>query len=151
MSDENRIIMRRWFQEVWNENRDATIDELFSRDGVAHGLGEAEDVYGPAHFRSFAGVLRDSIPDIQIRIDDEIAEGDRVAVRVTLTGTYSGRGLGGSAPAGTKIHVEGIIIGRYANGQMIEAWNSWDQLGFLRQIGALGRSETPDTFLHATD
>jgi steroid delta-isomerase-like uncharacterized protein len=146
MSEQNKAVVRRWFAEVWNQRREATVDELFAAAGVAHGLGDSEqDVRGPAEFKVFAANIRGSIPDTHITVDDILAEGDRVAVRVTLTGTHSGPGLG-VAPTGRSVKIQGVIIVRVAGGTIVEAWNSYDQLGLLRQIGALP-SANKDTFL----
>ena len=137
MSEENKAVVRRWFEEVWNQGREATIDELFPAEGVAHGLGDSEaDVHGPTEFKPFAANIRGSIPNTQIRVEDILSEGDRVAVRVTLEGTHTGHGLGVS-PTGRNVSIQGIIILRMVDGQILEAWNSYDQLGLLRQIGAL--------------
>jgi steroid delta-isomerase-like uncharacterized protein len=105
--------------------------------GVAHGLGDSEaDVHGPDEFKPFFANLRGAMPDIHMHLDDVFADGDRVAVRVTVTGTHTGPGLG-APPSDRKLRFQGIIIMRFANGHIAEAWNSWDQLGLLRQIGAL--------------
>jgi steroid delta-isomerase-like uncharacterized protein len=147
MSEANKVAVRRWFEEVWNQGREAAIDELFSAEGVAHGLGDSElDVHGPAEFKPFVANIRSGIPDTRIRVEDIVTEGDRVAVRVTLEGTHTGDGLG-VPPTGRKISIQGIIIARMVNGQMVEAWNSYDQLGLLRQIGALPGLGGQDTFL----
>jgi len=147
--EDNKALVRRWFREVWNEGREATIDELFAKDGVAYGLGEGEaEVRGPAEFKPFARNLRGSFPDIEISIQDILAEGDRVMVRVLLEGTHSGPELG-VPPTGRRIRVRGIVIVRISRGQLVEGWNSWDQLGLLRQIGALPAAEGEDQFLSA--
>ena len=145
----NKALVRRWFREVWNEGREATIDELFAKDGVAYGLGEGEaEVRGPAAFKPFVHNLRGSLPDIQIGIHDIMAEDDKVMVRVLLEGTHSGPGLG-VPPTGRRVRVAGIVVVRFSRGQLIEAWNSWDQLGLLRQIGALPAAKGEDQFLSA--
>ena len=148
MSESNKATARRWFEEVWNQGRKETIHELFAGEGVAHGLGDSEaDVVGPAQFEIFAGNLRGALPDLNITVDDILSEGDSLAIRVTLRGKHTGHGLG-VEPTGRKVNIQGIIIARLRNGQLIEAWNSYDQLGLLRQIGAL---PTPngDIFLDA--
>jgi predicted SnoaL-like aldol condensation-catalyzing enzyme len=142
MSEANKSIVRRWFDEVWNAGRVATISELFPASGVARGLGESDtDVHGPAEFEVFAANLRGIVPDIHIDIEDMIAEGDRVAVRIGLQGTHTDGG---------RVSVRGIIILRVVDGWIVEAWNSYDQLGFLRQIGALPGAGDRDAFLSAT-
>ena len=149
MSEQNKAIVRRWFDEVWNHGREATIDELFTAGGVAHGLGDSElDVRGPAEFKPFLANIRGAIPDTRIRIDDMLSEGDRVAVRLTLQGAHTGEGLG-VPPTGRRVSIQGIIIVRFAEGRIVEAWNSYDQLGLLRQIGALPGPGNRDMFLSA--
>ena len=137
MSEKNKAALRRWFDEVWNQKREATIDEMFPADSVAHGLGDHEaDVRGPAEFKQFMANITDSIPDVHIHVDDIFAEGDRAAARITLEGTHTGEGLG-VPPTGRTIRIQGNIIVRIVDGRILEGWNSYDQLGFLRQIGAL--------------
>jgi steroid delta-isomerase-like uncharacterized protein len=140
-------IVRRWFEEVWNQGRESSIDELLSADGVAHGLGDSEqDVHGPEEFKPFVANIRGALPDTHISIDDFLADGDRVAVRVTLQGTHTGQGFG-VPPTGRKVSIQGIVIVRFVNGRIMEGWNSYDQLGLLRQIGALPGADNRDTFL----
>ena len=149
MTETNKALVRRWFKEVWNEGRESTIDDLFAESGVAHGLGDREaEVRGPAQLKPFVRNLRNSFPDIQITIHDIMAEEDKVMVRVLLEGTHSGSGLGVS-PSGRRVRVAGIVVIRISNGQFVEGWNSWDQLGLLRQIGALPVTEGEDQFLTA--
>jgi steroid delta-isomerase-like uncharacterized protein len=150
VSEKHKEVVRRWFEEVWNQGREASIDELFPAGGVAHGLGDSEsDVRGPAEFKPFAANLRGSIPNLQIRVEDILCDGDRVAVRVTLEGTHTGNGLG-VPPSGGRVSIQGIIILRLVDGQIVEAWNSYDQLGLLRQIGALPGHGGRDRFLEAS-
>lgn len=150
MSEKNRAVVRRWFEEVWNQGREATIDELFSAEGVAHGLGDSEsDVRGPAEFKPFVAHIRGSIPDLHIQVQDILCEGDHAAIRVTLQGTHSGPGLG-VAPTGRRVSIQGIIIVRIVDGQIVEGWNSYDQLGLLRQTGALPAAGDHDRFLRAS-
>jgi steroid delta-isomerase-like uncharacterized protein len=142
-----RLIVQRWFDEVWNQGRESSIDEMFAPEGVGHGLGEGEaDVHGPAEFKSFWRNMRAALPDVQIHIQDMVVEGDRVAVRVFLEGTHSGDGLGSKA-TGRLVRVAGIVIVRVVDGQIVEGWNSWDQLGLLQQVGLLARASEPDRFL----
>jgi steroid delta-isomerase-like uncharacterized protein len=147
VSEQNEAIVRRWFEEVWNQGREAAIEELFPADGVAHGLGDSEqDVHGPDEFKPLVANIRGALPDTNITIDDIFSEADRVAVRVTLRGTHTGQGLG-VPPTGRKVSIQGIIIVRLVDGRFIEGWNCYDQLGLLRQIGALPGPGTRDTFL----
>jgi steroid delta-isomerase-like uncharacterized protein len=149
MNESNRALVQRWFDEVWNQGREDTIDELFAAHGIGYGLGDTEaPIRGPAEIKPFVRNLRGALPDIRMEIKDSIAEGDRVTVRITVEGTHKGGNLG-VAPTGRRIRIEGIVIVRIANGQIVEGWNSWDQLGLLRQIGALPMAEGPDRFTSA--
>jgi steroid delta-isomerase-like uncharacterized protein len=149
VSEQNKAVVRRWFEEVWNQGCESSIDELFPADSVAHGLGDSEqDVHGPEEFKTFVANIRGALPDTHISIDDILADGDRIAVRVTLQGTHTGPGLG-VPPTGRKVSIQGIIIVRLVDGRIREGWNSYDQLGLLRQIGALPGAGKRDTFLSA--
>ena len=149
MSEANKALVRRWFDEVWNQGREETIDELFAPQGIGYGLGDTDvPTRGPAEFKIFASNLRGALPDIHMKIEDSIAEGDRVTVRITVEGTHKGGQLG-VPPTGRRIRIQGIVVVRIANGQIVEGWNSWDQLGLLRQIGALPAQKGPDQFTSA--
>lgn len=149
MSEANKALVRRWFEEVWNQGREETIDELFGASAVGYGLGDTDvTTRGPAEFKIFANNLRGALPDIHMKIEDCIAEGDKVTVRLTVDGTHKGAQLG-VPPTGRRIRIAGIVVVRIANGQIVEGWNSWDQLGLLRQIGALPAQKGPDQFTTA--
>lgn len=144
----NKAVVHRWFEEVWNQGREATIDELFATDGVTIGLGESDiEVRGPSQFKTFFYNLRTAFPDLHITIEDTLAEGEKVAVRLKIEGTHKGEGIGLS-PTGRHISIAGIVIIRFADGKFVKAWNSWDQLGMLRQIGVIPAAEN-DRFLAA--
>jgi steroid delta-isomerase-like uncharacterized protein len=145
--NDNKAITHRWFQEVWNQGREQTIDELLAPQIVAFGLGEGEaTVHNAAEFKVFWRNLRSAIPDIKISIEDSVAEGDSVALRVVIQGTHTGEGLGGP-PSGQRIYVQGICLIQVVNGKLVKAWNSWDQLGMLRQIGFIAAAPKEDIFL----
>jgi steroid delta-isomerase-like uncharacterized protein len=149
MSIDPYTLVHRWFDEVWNQGREEVVDELFAPDGIGHGLGEGSaDVHGPAGFRIFLRNMRSAFPDVHIRIEDTIVDGGKAVVRVVLEGTHLGEGLG-LPPAGRRVSITGIVIVRVAGGQIAEGWNSWDQLGLLRQLGAIPAPQAPDRFLSA--
>ncbi len=143
---ENKALVRRWFEEVWNQGREQMIAQLRSPNTIATGLGEGGgESRGHEPFRAFYSNMRHALPDLHIKIEDIIAEGDKVAVRITAEGTHLGDGFGIAATA-RRVKFAGIVIARIADGKIAEAWNSLDQLGLLKQIGALPESG-PDRFL----
>jgi steroid delta-isomerase-like uncharacterized protein len=134
MSAENKALVQRWFDQVWNEGRADAIDEMFAAEGVAHGLGQ--DLHGPAEFKVFHSTFRGAFPDVRVQMDEMIAEGDRVAYRFTATGTHRGGDLGFAA-TGRPVRFLGMGSVRIAHGRIVEGWNVLDQLGMLTQLGVV--------------
>jgi steroid delta-isomerase-like uncharacterized protein len=130
----NKSLSRRWFEEVWNQGRTRVIDELLAADCIAHGLGEeGQPLRGPEHFRRFYDQFRSAFPDVRIHVQEVLAEGDRTAVRFAAQATHTGHGIG-VAPTGRPVNVTGMCIMRWADGQIVEAWNEFDAAALLRQI-----------------
>ena len=134
MSSENKALVRRWFEEVWNQGRSSAIDEMLAADAVVHGLDA--DLHGPADFKPFHEAYRNAFPDVTIQIDEIIAEGAVVAVRWSASGTHSGGGLGFGA-TGKKVHFTGMGFARIEGGKIVEGWNNLDQLGMFQQLGVV--------------
>jgi len=130
MQETNQALVRRWFREVWNEGREATIDELFAQSCVAYGLGEEKPKSTGRRSSNLRSQPSRQLPGLHIGIQDIMAEDDKVMVRVLLEGTHSGPGLG-VEPTGRRIHVAGIVVIRISNGQFVEGWNSWDSSVFF--------------------
>jgi steroid delta-isomerase-like uncharacterized protein len=138
MSEENRALVQRWFDEVWNKGRAELIDEMFAGDGVAHGLSDdpSHPIIGPAGYRPFYEVFRGAFPDIRVVVEDMVAEGDKVAARCSVRGKHSGDNLG-IAASHTPVDFTGITIVRIRDGKIVEAWNNFDFMRMNKQIGAL--------------
>ncbi len=138
MSEENKALVRRWFEEVWNKGRADAIAELLSADGVVHGLSEDAEkpLRGPTEFLPFHAQFREAFPGIEVVVEDQIAEGDLVATRCSVRGQHLGDSLGFAA---TKAPVDftGIAITRIKDGKIVEAWNNFDFMKMYRQLGAI--------------
>lgn len=136
--EDNKALMRRWFEEVWNKGREDAIDEMFAPDGVAHGLADKTGVAlrGPDGFKPFFRKFRDSFPDIEVIVEDAIAEDDKVAVRCSLRAKHSGDALGFAATE-RPIEITGIAITRIKDGKIVEAWNNFDFLTMFQQLGTI--------------
>ena len=149
MSHDTAALVHRWFEEVWNQGREETIDELFAPNGVTYGLGELNaEVRGPSQFKPFFRNIRAAFPDLHITILDTVAEGNKVAVRLLIEGTHKGAGLEGIPPSGRAVRLSGIAILHAGNGKLVAGWNNWDQLGMLQQIGMIPVPKT-DRFMQA--
>src|SRR5437016_8751069 len=91
MNESNRALIHRWFEEVWNQGRESTIDELLAATGIAYGLADTDaTIQGPAQFKPFVRNLRGAFPDLRISIEDTITEGDKAIVRIVLEGNQKG-------------------------------------------------------------
>jgi steroid delta-isomerase-like uncharacterized protein len=131
-------VLHRWFEEVWNKGREEAIDEMFADEGVAHGLLDenGEELRGPAGFKPFFRKFRDAFPNIEVVIEDCIAEGDKAAARCTVRAKHTGEGLGVAA-TGNAVEFTGISIVRVRDGKIVEAWNNFDFMSLNQQIGVL--------------
>src|SRR3954470_229309 len=96
MPDDRETIVHEWFEQVWNQGRVEAIDRLFAKDGIAHGLVDAEgnELRGPAGYKPFFHAFREAFPDIHVDVEDAIVEGDKIAARCVVRGTHLGQGLG---------------------------------------------------------
>jgi steroid delta-isomerase-like uncharacterized protein len=134
-AEENIQLMRRWFQEVWNEGRVQTVYDVLSPDGVATGQrGGDKEIRGPEEFVKFMREIRGAFPDIQVKVEDVFGVGDKVVLRWSAIMTHTGDGLG-VPPSGQTVRTRGITIARFVDGKVVESWDNWDQLGMLEQIG----------------
>jgi len=138
MSEENKALIQRWFEEVWNQGNSKTIDELLDENGVVHGLMDAngQPVTGLKAFHDFHDQFRGAFPDLHISVDDVVAEGDRVVARCSVRGKHTGESLGFAA-TNAPIQFEGIAIVRIKDGKIVEAWNQFDFLEMNKQLGVL--------------
>jgi predicted SnoaL-like aldol condensation-catalyzing enzyme len=88
-------LVRRWFQQVWNEGRIETVEELLAPDAVIHGLGEQGlAVPGPKAFLSFFATMRSAFPDVHVQVEQVVNEGEWFAARFSASMTYTGGGPG---------------------------------------------------------
>lgn len=136
MSEANKALVQRWFEEVWNQGKSEVIDELLAEDAVIHGLidGAGKPVTGASGFHDFHKQFRGAFADINVSVEDAIAEGDRVVARCNVQGHHTGDHLG-IAATNAPVNFGGIAIVRIANGKIAEAWNQFDFLEMNKQLG----------------
>lgn len=134
MSQQNKALVQRWFDEVWTQGRVTSIDELMAPSCIVHGLGE--EMRGPESFKRFHSAYRNAFPDVRLTVDHMVAEGDTIAARWSGTGTHNGNGLGLPA-TGRQVRFSGMTFARIQNGKLVEGWNVFDQLGMFQQLGVV--------------
>ncbi|HXZ05639.1 MAG TPA: ester cyclase [Ktedonobacteraceae bacterium] len=133
-TEENKALLRRLFEEVWNQGNLATVDELLAPDYVLN--DPALLVRGPEGFKAYVSAFRSAFPDMYATIEDQIAGEDRVAMRFTVHATHKGE-FQGIPPTGKQVTLSGIDIQRIADGKIAENWVNLDALGLLQQLGVL--------------
>lgn len=130
-------LMRRWFDEIWNQGRIESVEDLLAEDSVNWGVGRPDQSsVGGAEFKEFYHRQRRATPDVQITLDQVVQDGDTAFARWTATMTHTGEGLG-MAPTNKAIQLKGMTACRARDGKIVESWNIWDQVGLARQLGVL--------------
>jgi steroid delta-isomerase-like uncharacterized protein len=136
MAQPAETVLHRWFEEVWNQGREAAIDELAAEDAISYGLAgpAGDEVRGPATFKPFLRRFRTAFPDIHFTVEQTLVDGDMVAGRVLVTGTHTGPGIS-EPPTNQSLRIGGMIFVRVKDGKIVEAWNNFDFLSLHRQLG----------------
>jgi|RhiMetdeSRZDD1v2_1073273.scaffolds.fasta_scaffold424470_1 predicted ester cyclase len=138
-TQENKAIVRRFFEEAWNQNKIAELDAYVAADNVGH-AGSVVRSFGPEAVRTTIKVWRTAFPDYQAHLEALTAEGDMVVARITFTGTHTGLFQLGPRvlpPTGKALREAELIMFRIADGKIVELWATWDRLSVLEQLGAL--------------
>ena len=131
----SKALSRRVIEEIINKQNPALADELIDPNFVDHGIA-GMGFKGPEGFKQYVTTFITAFPDLRLTIDDMVAEGDKVALRLTARGTHKGDFMG-IAPTGKQFTVTGIVIQRIAGGKMAEGWLVNDVLGMMQQLGVI--------------
>ena len=134
----NTDIVRRFIDEIFDAGRAESVDELVTPDFVSHGLPGS----GPGVMKAAISRVAPALSDGRHEIEDIIAEGDRVAVRLTSSAVQSGEFMGMPA-TGRHYSIEEIHVFRIADGRVAEHWHQGDMLGMMRQLGAMPSPSKP--------
>ena len=135
--EQNKGVVRRFYTDMLSGHDLTIAGELFAEDFIDHDPDDPRGrLSGVAGAQQEVGAYISAFPDMNVSVDDLFAEGDRVAVRATLTGTHRGD-MAGIPPTGKSVTVPAIQTFRMANGKIAEAWLSIDRLGMLQQIGVI--------------
>ena len=130
--EQNKEVIRRYWNGKWNERRIEILDELQTSDVVYHGTSET--LNGREEYKEVYGHYLSAMQDTKIVVDELVAEGDRVMSRIRLTGIHAHE-LGGIPPSGNEVNVTAYTVFRLVDGKIAEEWELLDQLGMMMQIG----------------
>jgi steroid delta-isomerase-like uncharacterized protein len=128
----NKVIYRRFIDEIFNEGRLEKLDEVLSPAYIYHDAPEGA-MPGPEGVKRVVTMFRTAFPDLKITIDDQVAEGDKVCSRTTMRGTHQGT-IFGVPPTGRSVSMHGMTMARIADGRVVESWVKNDLTGLMRQL-----------------
>jgi len=134
--EENKAVIRQWLEEGWSKGNLGLADTLIDANFVVHGAGGQAVPSGPQGVKELVAAWRTGFPDGEMSIDDLLADGDKVIVRMTWRGTHSGD-FYGVRPTGKRVAVTSIGIDRVADGKIVEGWGEVDMLSMYEQLGAI--------------
>jgi len=147
LEEKNKATIRKGIEAV-NERNLALLDELMASDFFDHTL----QTRGLEGAKQFYALFFKGFPDFQMAIEDIVAEGDKVWVRLKSTGTHTGEfylptpsgKIMTLAPTGKKITIKSVNIRRVVEGKIIEGWNVTDSLDLLKELGVIEYKGFPD-------
>lgn len=139
MSDANKALSRRLYEEVFGAGNFDAADAILDPRCVSHGPG-TPPAEGAEGIKRQAKVLRTAMPDLRAVLHEQLAEGDLVASRWSGEGTHTGPLVTPAAtvaPTGKAIYFEEIRIDRFAGGKIVESWFIPDRLSLWQQLGLI--------------
>jgi len=141
-TEQNKATARRWFFDIIKKGQLAVADEIFAANHIIHDPHAPPSGWpnGPEGLKMVASVFGGGFSDWNITIEDQIAEGDKVASRWTASATQTGP-LQGMPPTGKAVRVTGVNVTRFAEGKIVESWFNFDMLTLLQQLGAIPTPE----------
>ena len=132
VEEQNKDVVRRYWNGKWNERRPEILDETHKPDFVYHGT--IMDIHGVDEYKQVYGMFLSALHDTQITIEHMIAEGDKVVTRTSFSGVQKGE-LEGVPTTGNPFKMSGFTVYRIVDGKIAEEWEDWDWLGFYQQLG----------------
>jgi len=142
-ADAPATLIRRVIDEAFNAGQLDVIDQVLAADYLDHQAGP-DAPRGPEGFKRFVRAFRATFPDVHITVEELIAEGDKVALRVTWRGTQLGA-LGAVPATGLPVEFPGFHVYRFEDGKVAEHWGLQDDLGLLLQLGVVAPGAVPPT------
>jgi steroid delta-isomerase-like uncharacterized protein len=134
MSEQNKTLTRRFYQEVFNEKKFGTVDELCAPGFVDHNPAPGQ-APGPQGMKEWMQQFFQAFPDLTATVHEMVAEGDLVVTRLTCQGTHKGT-IAGAAPTGKKVTFTALDMVRIKDGRATEVWHEGNDVAVLMELGA---------------
>lgn len=134
LEEENKILVRRLYETIANKRDLSILDEFVAENSIDHNPflpGQSQGVEGTK--QAYSNVFQ-AFPDLQVNVEDQIAEGDKVVSRLKMSGTHKGEFMG-IPPTGKKGTATLIDIVRISGGKVVERWGIMDQAELMKQLG----------------
>ncbi len=132
VEEQNKEVVKRYWNGKWNERRPEILDELMTPDVVYHGT--SMEMNGVEEYKQVYNMYRSALHDTQITIEEIIAEGDKVMTRLSMSSVHKGD-LAGIPPSGKTLTGTVFTVFRLDNGKIAEEWEILDELGMMQQLG----------------
>lgn len=145
-TEENKAIVRRWFEEVMNQGDLNAVDMICTQCAPSFVVnkGVLDDAPGGLDgVKAVVQSLRTAFPDLEFTIEDQIAEGNKVVSQMTVSGTHMGDMMG-LPPTNKRMTINGVSIWLVGEGKLVEEWVSWDTMAMMRQLGAIPDAPPPE-------
>lgn len=142
---ENKIIVRNFWQEIWNKVNFDAADDLVAPNFMLYLPTNPEPLQGPEGLKQWAKTVYTAFPDMYYQLEDEIAEGNTVVTRWKFSGTHKGA-FQVIPPSGKQVTMMGISIFRITDSKITEDRAVEDTLGLLQQIGAIPSPGQPQNY-----
>lgn len=132
--DQNKALYPRFIDQVFNEGRLEMTEEVLSPAYVFRDAPPGTPS-GPEGIKKIVTLFRGAFPDLEITIEDQVAEADKVCSRTIMRGTHRGP-IFGLAPTGKAVTMTGMTMVRVADGRLVESWVRNDVMGLMSQLAA---------------
>jgi ketosteroid isomerase-like protein len=136
MSEQNKSVVRRLFDELWNKGNLQVADEIIAPTYQHHDASTPDLGKGPESEKKRVTLYRNAFHDFRLNMEDLLADGETVVARWSCRGVHKGE-LNGIAPTGKQFAITGVTIARFSNGKVVEGFVNWDALGLMRQLGVV--------------
>ena len=145
-TEQHKVTAGRWFSDIITNGQFAVADEIFAANHIAHDPHGHPGGWpnGPEGMKMVASVFGGGFSDWDITLEDQIAEGDKIATRWIASATNTGL-LQGMPPTGKTVRVTGVNVARFTEGKIVESWFNFDMLTLLHQLGAIPTPEQVGT------
>jgi steroid delta-isomerase-like uncharacterized protein len=143
MSEDNKALARSSWEEIVNKQNPQAIEEVYAPNFVWH--EPDQDIQGYEQAKQFVSAFFKGFPDINISVEDVIAEGDKAVTRYTIRGTHQGETEEFGPPTEKQMELKGITIHRFEGGKIVEEWEAYDNLSVMQQLGLVPEQEQADS------